>query len=353
MKITAVTPYLVKEWRTMLFVKIETDEGITGIGEAGLTSREQGVAGFIEALATLIVGQDAMRSEHLWQLMWRGGFHPSGQALSAAIAAIDIALWDIKGKAFNVPVVTLLGGALRERMRVYSSNLFQETVEKTVERAKRAIDDGHTGVKFGWPPFGLDEAADLRYVEGIRRAIGERNDFMLDVGQAWDAKTTIRRAQLFEPYRLFWIEEPLRPEDYVGYGRVSAATSQHIAAGEQQCTVSEYQRLIDEGGIDIVQIDITRVGLTQAMQIAAYAHVKGRKVCNHNFTTDFNSAASLHFLCAIPNALVMEYCVEPSELTSGLACNPVRIVDGYAHLPEEAGIGVVPNEAIVAKYLVK
>lgn len=344
-----------------LLIKITTDAGIVGWGE--VDSCPSVVKAIIEApmshsqvigLRALLIGEDPLDTTRLWEKMHASTlYYGRAGAVIQAMAGVDIALWDIKGNAFNVPVVTLLGGALRERMRVYSSNLFQETVEKTVERAKRAIDDGHTGVKFGWPPFGLDEAADLRYVEGIRRAIGERNDFMLDVGQAWDAKTTIRRAQLFEPYRLFWIEEPLRPEDYVGYGRVSAATSQHIAAGEQQCTVSEYQRLIDEGGIDIVQIDITRVGLTQAMQIAAYAHVKGRKVCNHNFTTDFNSAASLHFLCAIPNALVMEYCVEPSELTSSLACNPVRIVDGYAHLPEEAGIGVVPNEAIVAKYLVK
>ena len=110
MKITAVTPILVKEWRTMLFVKVETDEGVVGVGEAGLTSREEGVAGIVQALAALIKGEDAMRSEHLWQLMWRGGFHPSGQVLSSAIAAIDIALWDIKGKALGVPVYQLLGG---------------------------------------------------------------------------------------------------------------------------------------------------------------------------------------------------------------------------------------------------
>src|SRR5690606_25807735 len=114
MKIVAVTPYLVKEWRTMLFVKVETDEGIVGIGEGGLTSREGGVAGIIDALAPLLIGQDAMRSEHLWQLMWRSGFHPSNQVLAAAIAAIDIALWDIKGKALGVPVYQLLGGTDRK-----------------------------------------------------------------------------------------------------------------------------------------------------------------------------------------------------------------------------------------------
>jgi L-alanine-DL-glutamate epimerase-like enolase superfamily enzyme len=144
MKITAVTPYLVKEWRTMLFVKVETDEGVTGIGEAGLTSREQGVAGIIEALATLVVGQDAMRSEHLWQLMWRGGFHPSGQALSSAIAAIDIALWDIKGKALGVPVYQLLGGKVRDKVDCYChlgvGTVPEVLLETARERAGRGLE---------------------------------------------------------------------------------------------------------------------------------------------------------------------------------------------------------------------
>jgi L-rhamnonate dehydratase len=251
------------------------------------------------------------------------------------------------------PIVSLLGGALRDKMRVYSSNMFQFTVEATVERAKRAIDTGHTAVKFGWEPFGKDAATDLRYVEAIRKAIGEDNDFMLDVGLAWDAKTTLQRARLFEPYRLFWIEEPLHPDDYGGYAKVSRSCLQHIAAGEQECSVVGFERLIDEGGIDIVQIDLTRCGFTQAMRVAALAQRRGRKVCNHNFTTDINTAASLHFLCAIENALVMEYCVEPSEISRRLAKRPVVIKEGYAHLPQDPGLGVEPNEEIIEKYLVR
>jgi L-alanine-DL-glutamate epimerase-like enolase superfamily enzyme len=176
---------------------------------------------------------------------------------------------------------------------------------------------------------------------------------MLDVGMVWDAKTAIRRAKLFEPYKLFWIEEPLHPDDYAGYAKVSRACTQHIAAGEEECTVVGYERLIDQGGIDIVQVDLTRCGFTQSMRIAAHAHAQGRKVCNHNFTTDINTAASLHFLCAIENALVMEYCVEPTEIAQSLAKRPVTIKDGYAFLPSEPGLGVEPDEAIIEKYLVR
>jgi L-alanine-DL-glutamate epimerase-like enolase superfamily enzyme len=344
-----------------LLIKISTDAGITGWGE--VDGGPTVVKAIIEApyshtlvngLGNLLIGENPLDTGRLWDKMYQATiYYGRGGAVVQAMAGVDIALWDIKGKALKQPIVNLLGGAMREKMRVYSSNMFQFTIEETVARAKRAIDTGHTGVKFGWEPFGRDEATDLRYVEAIRKAIGDKNDFMLDVGLVWDAKTTIRRAKLFEPYRLFWIEEPLHPDDYSGYAKVSRACVQHIAAGEEECTVVGYERLIDEGGIDIVQVDLTRCGFTQATRIAAHAHNRGRKVCNHNFTTDINTAASLHFLCAIENALVMEYCVEPTEIAQKLAKKPVLIKDGYAHLPCEPGLGVEPDDAIIEKYLVR
>jgi L-rhamnonate dehydratase len=344
-----------------LLVKVTTDAGVVGWGEVdGCPPVAKAVieAGYshtqVNGLRAILLGEDPMDTNRLWNKMYQQTlYYGRSGATIQAMAGVDIALWDIKGKALGQPIVSLLGGALRDKMRVYSSNMFQFTVEATVERAKRAIDTGHTAVKFGWEPFGKDAATDLRYVEAIRKAIGEDNDFMLDVGLAWDAKTTLQRARLFEPYRLFWIEEPLHPDDYGGYAKVSRGCLQHIAAGEQECSVVGFERLIDEGGIDIVQIDLTRCGFTQAMRVAALAQRRGRKVCNHNFTTDINTAASLHFLCAIENALVMEYCVEPSEISRRLAKRPVVIEEGYAHLPQDPGLGVEPNEEIIEKYLVR
>lgn len=344
-----------------LLVKVTTDAGIVGWGEVdGCPSVAKAVieAGYshtqVNGLRAILLGEDPMDTNRLWNKMYQQTlYYGRSGATIQAMAGLDIALWDIKGKALGQPIVSLLGGALRDKMRVYSSNMFQFTVEATVERAKRAIDTGHTAVKFGWEPFGKDAATDLRYVEAIRKAIGEDNDFMLDVGLAWDAKTTLQRGRLFEPYRLFWIEEPLHPDDYSGYAKVSRGCLQHIAAGEQECSVVGFERLIDKGGIDIVQIDLTRCGFTQATRVAALAQRRGRKICNHNFTTDINTAASLHFLCAIENALVMEYCVEPSEISRRLAKRPVVIKEGYAHLPQEPGLGVEPNEEIIEKYLVR
>jgi L-rhamnonate dehydratase len=344
-----------------LLVKVTTDAGLVGWGE--VDGSPLVAKAVIEAptshtiasgLRAVLIGEDPLQTTKLWNKMYQSTlyFGRNGATIQA-MAGVDLALWDIKGKALNKPIVELLGGALRDRMRVYSSNMFQFTVEATVARAKRAIDTGHTGVKFGWEPFGRDEATDVRYIEAVRRAIGDDNDFMLDVGLVWDAKTTIRRAKLFEPYKLFWIEEPLHPDDLSGYAKVSRACIQHIAAGEEECTVNGFDRLMDEGGVDIVQVDLTRCGFTQAMQIAAQAARRGRKVCNHNFTTDINTAASLHFLCAIENALVMEYCVEPSEISSSLAKQPIVIKDGFAHLPTQPGLGVEPDVAIIEKYLVR
>jgi L-rhamnonate dehydratase len=344
-----------------LLVRIDTDAGITGWGE--VDGCPAVVKAIIEApyshtmvtgLRSLLIGEDPTATRRLWAKMAKAtSFYGRGGAVFQAMAGIDIALWDIKGKALGRPIVDLLGGAVRDRMRVYSSNMFQFSIEDTVARAKAAVDTGHSGVKFGWEPFGLDARQDLRYVEAIRRAIGDDVDFMLDAGHAWDAKTTVSRARMFEPYDLFWIEEPLHPDDYAGYAKVSDRCLQNIAAGEQESSVVGFERLIDEGGVDVVQIDVTRVGFTQAIEIADYARRRGRKVCNHNFTTDINTAASLHFLCAIENALVMEYCVEPGEISRSLAREPVRIIDGFAHLPTEPGLGVEPRQETIDKFLVR
>jgi L-rhamnonate dehydratase len=344
-----------------LLVKIETDAGIVGWGE--VDGCPWVVKAIIDApyshtlvtgLKSLLIGEDPLDTTRLWNKMFQGTLYYGRQgAVIQAMAGVDLALWDIKGKALKQPICTLLGGALRDKMRVYSSNMFQFTPAETAERARRAIDTGHSAVKFGWEPFGRDPKTDCQYLDAIRKAIGDRNDLMLDVGLVWDAKTTIQRAELFRDYNLFWIEEPLHPDDYAGYGKVSSACVQRIAAGEEESTVGGFSRLIEEGGIDVVQIDLTRCGFTQSLEIANIAWRQGRKVCNHNFTTDINTAASLHFLCAIPNALVMEYCVEPSEISRKLARNPVKITNGYAHLPQEPGLGVEPDPAILEKYAVK
>jgi L-rhamnonate dehydratase len=344
-----------------LLIRIDTDAGITGWGE--VDGCPWVVKAIVEApmshtlvtgLRALLIGDDPLETARLWQKMYeRTLYYGREGAVIQAMAGIDLALWDIKGKALQQPVWKLLGGRHRDRLRVYASNMFQFTPEATADRVRKARDEGFTAAKFGWEPFGRDPKTDCAYLAAMRKAAGDDFDLMLDVGLVWDATTTIQRAKLFEPYDLFWIEEPLPPDDLEGYARVSRTISQRLAAGEEECTLRGFARLIDEGGIGLAQIDMTRCGLTQSMQIAAHAARRGVPVANHNFTTDINTAASLHFLAAVPNALVLEYCVEPSEISRRLIRNPIRLEDGHMRVPEEPGLGVEPDMAVVEKYLVR
>jgi len=345
-----------------LLVRVSTDAGITGWGE--VDSCPWVIKAIIEApvshtlvtgLREVLIGEDPLEIGRLWRKMYESTLYCGREgAFVHAMAGIDLALWDIKGKALDLPVWKLIGARHRERLRVYASNMFQFTPEATAERITKARNEGYTAAKFGWEPFGrADLAFDLQMLDAMREAAGPDFDLMLDVGLVWDATTTIQRAKAFEPYDLFWIEEPLHPDDLEGYGRVAAHMSQRLAAGEEECTFAGFRRLIDQGGVQLAQIDLTRCGLTQALAIAGYAGSRGIPVANHNFTTDINTAASLHFLAAVPNALVLEYCVEPSEISRALAKHPFTLDDGHFRVPDAPGLGVEPDMAVVEKYLVR
>ena len=344
-----------------LLIRIRTDAGITGWGEVdGCPSVAKAIIEApashtqVKGLRHMLLGEDPFQTEYLWKKLYEGtSYYGRGGAVIQAMAGIDLALWDIKGKALGKPVWALLGGK-PGRLRAYSSNMFQLTVEATVERAKAAVDAGYTAVKFGWEPFGrggLD--LDLRYLDAIKRVTGNDVELMLDVGHAWDAKTAIQRCRRFEGYELAWVEEPLHPDDYAGYARLCREASQHIAAGEQECTVLGFERLVREGGIDLAQVDLTRCGFTQAMKIASLAHQAGIKLANHCFTTDINVAAATHLLTSIPNARILEYGVEPGEIARRLARRPIIVVDGFVRIPEEPGLGIEPDAAVIERFLVR
>jgi L-rhamnonate dehydratase len=344
-----------------LLIRIRTDAGITGWGEVdgcpavGKAIIEAPVSHTqVKGLRHMLLGEDPFQTEYLWNKLYEGtSYYGRGGAVIQAMAGIDLALWDIKGKALGKPIWALLGGN-PGRLRAYSSNMFQLSVASTVERAKAAIAAGYTAVKFGWEPFGRAGVdLDLRYLEAIKQVTGTGVELMLDVGHAWDAKTAVQRCRRFEQYELAWIEEPLHPDNYPGYARLCAQATQHIAAGEQECTVAGFERLIREGQIDLAQVDLSRCGFTQAMKIASIAHQAGIKVANHCFTTDINVAAALHFLASIPNARILEYGVEPGEIARRVARNPIRIQDGFVQVPEEPGLGIEPNEEVIERYLVR
>ncbi|MBI3667130.1 MAG: mandelate racemase/muconate lactonizing enzyme family protein [Acidobacteria bacterium] len=345
-----------------LIVKVSTDAGITGIGE--VDSAPLAVKGAIEGpfshttasgLRELLIGEDPFQTEYLWYKMYRKNTYGGRRGVAIhAMSGIDMALWDIKGKALGQPIWRLLGGGFHRRIRPYASSLFGATPEETGERARRFLDRGFTAVKFGWDPMGRDEKTDIALVREARRGLGGDADLMIDAGLVWDAKTAIQRARAFSQYNIFWLEEPLLPDDYEGYRKLSEATEVRIAAGEEESNRLSFLELMDRGRIDIVQVDLTRVGgFTEAMKIASLAVDRGLPVVNHGFTTYINVAAALHFLNSIPNSFILEFVVEEgTTLRDRITRQKIVARDGYLDIPDAPGLGIDLDEDGVAQYRV-
>jgi L-alanine-DL-glutamate epimerase-like enolase superfamily enzyme len=371
MKITSVeTIYLrlpaVKEQcdsgQDALIVRVHTDAGITGLGE--VDSSPMAVKGAIDGpfshttttgLAHVVVGEDPFEIERLWHKMYRANIY-SGRSGAAfhAISGIDMALWDIKGKALGMPVWKLLGGGFHKKIRCYASSLFGPTPAATGDLARKFRDQGFTAVKFGWDPMGQDEKTDIALVREARKGLGGDVDLMIDAGLVWDAKTAIQRARAFTDSNIFWLEEPLRPDDYRGYRKLSEATHLRIAAGEEESGRQGFLQLMDEGRIDVVQVDLTRCGgFTEAVKIASLAWDRGLPVANHGFTTYINVVAALHWLNSIPNALICEFVAETgTTLRDLITKQQLRAEDGYLSMPQEPGLGIDLNEDAIARYRV-
>lgn len=345
-----------------LVVRVHTDEGITGIGEvdsAPLAAREAILGPYSHSITSglkhLILGEDPFQTEYLWEKMYRGNIYAGrfGVALHA-MSGIDMALWDIKGKALGMPVWRLLGGGFRKSIRCYASSLFGATPEETGERARRFADMGFSAVKFGWAPMGADAGTDLALVARARQGLGAKPDLMIDAGLVWDAKTAIQRARAFSEHNIFWLEEPLAPDDYAGYRKLTAATEVRIAAGEEESGRHTFRRLMDEGNIDVVQVDLTRCGgFTEAMKIASLAADRGLPVANHGFTTYINVAAALHWLASVGNALIAEYVVEEgTNLRDFLTRQKIVAHDGCLDIPQAPGLGVDLDDDALARFRV-
>jgi L-alanine-DL-glutamate epimerase-like enolase superfamily enzyme len=306
-------------------------------------------------LAHVLIDEDPLRTEYLWHKMYRANIYSGRRGIAIhAMSGIDLALWDIKGKALGLPVWKLLGGGFAGFLRPYASSLFGPTPAETGERARRFAGQGFTAVKFGWDPMGKDAKTDVALVREARKGLGPELDLMIDAGLVFDAKTAIQRARSFEEYNLFWFEEPLAPDDYEGYARLSAATSLRIAAGEEESERKSFLQLLDVGKIDVVQVDLTRCGgFTEAMKIASMAADRGLPVVNHGFTTYLNVAAALHYLASIPNTLgLLEFVVEEGTTLRHAISEPIRAVDGRVAVPEAPGLGLALNEEGLRKFRV-
>jgi L-rhamnonate dehydratase len=344
-----------------LIVKVHTDAGITGVGEVDSSSLV--AKAIIEAplshkicrgLAECVVGQDPFEIDRLIHRMYEGTIFFGRQgAVIQAMSGVEIALWDIVGKATGRPVYQLLGGGFRKKFRAYASILFGDTPQETERLAAELVDQGYRAVKFGWGPMGQSAESDVAHVACARRGLGSGIELMVDAGLCWDAVTAIDRAEQFEKFHLTWLEEPLHPDNVQGYARLAARSRIPIAAGEEICDIKEFQQMMDVGGIDVVQVDVTRVGgLTRAKRIGWDSAERHRLCVNHSYKTGVNIAGSLHFVAALPNTRYFEYCVEQGALRQTLTKQRFPVVDGEIAVPEEPGLGVDLDEAVIEKYRV-
>jgi len=344
-----------------LVVKVHTDAGITGVGEVDSSSlvAKAIIEGplshkICRGLAECVLGEDPFDIELLTHRMYEGSifFGRQGAAIQA-MSGIEIALWDIFGKATKRPVYQLLGGAFRKKLRAYASILFGDTPAETERIGRDLVDKGYRAVKFGWGPMGQSEESDIAHVRAARQGIGAEVELMVDAGLCWDTATAIRRAKQFEPFNLTWLEEPLHPDNLQGYARLSAQSPMRIAAGEEICDVKEFQQMMDVGGIDVVQVDVTRVGgLGRSKRIGWDSYERHRLCVNHSYKTGVNIAASLHFMAALPNSRYFEYCVEQGALRQTLTRQRFPVFEGDITIPEEPGLGVELDETVVEKYRV-
>jgi L-rhamnonate dehydratase len=346
-----------------LIVRVSTDAGITGLGE--VDSNPTVIKSIIEAppshktacgLRSLLIGQDPSDISGLWQRMYRGSLYYGRRGAAVhAISGIDIALWDIAGQAAGKPIHDLLGGARRDRVKAYASTLMPDTPAEVKLVVGKQLDDGFRAVKLGWGPLGEDAERDLELVTAARAALGDDRDLMIDIGKGWaDRPDAIDRAKKLIALRPYWIEEPFMPDDYEGYLELAHAVAVPIAAGEEESTLPDFERLIDAGGVTIVQPDVTRAGgITETIRICAMALARGKRPVTHSWSTGVIKAASLHVLAALEHAEYFEYCVQTTELNQRLVAEKFPVTDGYVAVPQGPGLGVQIDEEVLEQCLVR
>jgi L-alanine-DL-glutamate epimerase-like enolase superfamily enzyme len=347
-----------------LIVRIHTDEGIVGIGE--VDSAPEVVKAAIDApnshanaigLRHMLLGADPLDNEGLWAKMYRGSvYYGRRGAAIHAMSGVDLALWDIKGKAAGKPVSELLGTPRHTRIRAYASTLMPDTEDEVRAKVAGLAELGFTAIKLGWGPLGKDERHDVRLVKAARQTVGDGVDLLIDAGLGYvaDAKRAIWVARELEQLGVFWLEEPFEPDELEAYAELADTVDLRIAAGEHDATAWGFRELIDGGHLDVVQPDMTRCGgLTDGLRIAKLAEEKGVVCMPHAWKSGIVKAASLHMNAILPGERLQEYCVAGTPINEALTIQRHPLKDGYVDVPTGPGLGVDLDPEILAHFTVK
>ncbi|KAH7384678.1 enolase C-terminal domain-like protein [Pyrenochaeta sp. MPI-SDFR-AT-0127] len=355
--IKAVAPLHVGQF---LFVRIETDGGVVGWGEAGVWGHIQAGATAVERFAEYLAGRPAFDIEHHWNVMHRFSYF-QGMAINAAISGIDIALWDIKGKILGVPVWELLGGACRKKARVYG-HIYEKDIEGILTECKKKMDLGYTA--FGHiNPF-LDEGHDQVYfkthvkkmqdaadnVRRMRETVGDKVDLLIELHRRLTPAEAVTFTNMIKDYNPMFVEDPIRPENADAMARVADRIAVPIATGERFSTIYEFQALLSRNAVEYVRVDVALCGgITGAKKVAAMAEAHNCQVVPHNPLSPIGLAACLQIAASVPNFAIQEYATgfESGVFTSSLDHLGSNVVDfvpkveqGFVDIPMGPGIGV-------------
>jgi len=351
--------------RSIALARIETDDGAVGWGEA-VTIWEpasRATAQLIEdAFAPLLIGRDPVDNYPLWLEMkehcwWWGD---TGLALFA-VSALDMALWDVKGKILGQPLHKMLGGKLFSRLRACAStHPAKASIDDLAQEMADHVANGYTAVKAGFGKkgdanLGVDPVRDLAYVKAVREAVGPHVDWVPDLGKKtrWDAAMAVKMTRQFEEYNIRWIEDPLLPENIEGYQKLRASVHTPVATGERAWTVADYRRFIAAGAADVYLVDAGRVeGVTGYKQVIELTAAHHTFINAHTWAGALLHAASIHLTAVSPNHIFFEVKPTPNPMQHELARNfdELAAVNGWVNVPDTPGLGVEIDERVIAKY---
>lgn len=337
------------KWKNWLFVKVETDDGLYGWGEASLAGAIDGVERAIHELGEVLIGQDPGGVERHWQAMYHAWRWRGGAIQSTAQSALDIALWDLEGKRLGVPVYRLLGGPFQTRVRTYASHWLNnvQTPDEAHAGARDAVARGFTAFKwnpFKSPRFRTHETEtishDTALMEAARDGAGPDVDIFCDLGERLSARTALAAAQSFAPFRPGFFEEPLPYENAKAMIALKQQMPVPIATGEHLMNRWEFRELIEGMGADILQPDLCHGGgITEVKRIATFAESHFLSMAPHNSAGPIGTFASLHLVASIPNFYILEQMEAERELRDSICTDPLVLEDGHFLLPTTPGLG--------------
>ncbi len=362
MKIVDVKTHVMgTAWRNISFVRVLTDDGLEGLGEVRMLNHTDALRGyFAEAVPNHILGSDPFNVEDLVRRMFRNDFARVGEIAMSAISTIEIACWDIMGKALGLPVYKLLGGAVRERIKAYANGWY--TVERTPQEfhaaAKRALEKGYRALKFD--PFGegfyelarSEKNKVIELVEAVYDAVGPDVEILVEMHGRFNPATAVEMARELERFKPSWVEEPVPPENLAALKKAAEKITIPIATGERIHTRYDYRELFELQAADIVQPDITHFGgLLETKKLAAWAETYYILIAPHNVGGPVSTAAALHFAASTPNFKIQEHFNDFAEdwVKAAAPGNP-EVVDGYFALPQGPGLGVRLNEDVIREH---